>query len=158
MDRLTPEKRSWLMSRVRSVDTKPELAVRRIIHGLGFRFRLHRSDLPGRPDIVLPKHRAVVFVHGCFWHRHPGCTKATKPKSNVQFWNRKFRLNVARDMRAKEELERFGWKVLIVWECETKNAAPIIEIVKKYLRKIEGRRKAKRKSPAVASKPLKKPR
>ena len=158
MDRLTPAKRSWLMSRVRSVDTKPELAVRRIIHGLGFRFRLHRRDLPGCPDLVLPRYRAVVFVHGCFWHRHPGCRMATKPKSNTVFWTRKFRMNVARDKRAKVELELAGWNVLTVWECETRNAARIIEVVKKFLKTVKVRRKANRKNAAVASKSSRKPR
>lgn len=113
------------MSRVRSDDTGPEIRVRKVAHALGLRFRLHRKDLPGHPDIVFPKWRIVLFVNGCFWHRHPGCKKATTPKSNVEFWERKFEANVARDGRERIELERLGWKVAVVWECETKTPAAI---------------------------------
>src|SRR3546814_11416036 len=106
------------MSRIRSSNTSPELALRRALHALGFRFRLHRKDLPGKPDIVLPRYRTVVFVHGCFWHRHAGCKVATTPKSNTGFWIEKFDRNVARDSRSRELLETQGWNVIIVWECE----------------------------------------
>jgi DNA mismatch endonuclease (patch repair protein) len=109
------------MSRVRSKDTKPELKVRRAAHALGLRFRLHRKDLPGKPDLVFPKHKTVIFVHGCFWHRHPHCTKASQPKTRADFWNEKFAANVARDSLAEKELETLGWRVLTVWECETRN-------------------------------------
>ncbi len=119
VDRLTPGERSKLMSRVRAVNTKPELAVRRLLYALGFRFRLHRSDLPGCPDIVLPGRRKVIFVHGCFWHRHPRCRRATMPKTRPDFWAHKFKQNRERDKRQQRELRRMGWDVLVVWECET---------------------------------------
>jgi len=106
------------MSRIRSANTSPEVALRRALHALGLRFRLHRKDLPGKPDIVLPRYKAVVFVHGCFWHRHAGCKVASTPKSNVEFWVEKFDRNVARDERSKEALEGQGWRVIVVWECE----------------------------------------
>lgn len=122
MDGLTPEKRSWNMSRIRGVDTKPELLVRSLLHRMGYRFRLHRRDLPGRPDIVLPKYRAVVFVHGCFWHRHRGCRYAYVPKSRKDFWKRKFARNVERDREVRHLLRKAGWKILVVWECETVDA------------------------------------
>ena len=118
-DRLSPEDRSWNMSRIRSRDTVPELRVRSVLHRAGYRFRLHRKDLPGRPDIVLPKHRTVVFVHGCFWHRHPGCRFAYQPKSRVAFWQKKFDDNVARDRRNVHVLRALGWRVITVWECQT---------------------------------------
>ncbi|MDP9440574.1 MAG: very short patch repair endonuclease [Actinomycetota bacterium] len=108
------------MSRVRSKNTKPELAVRSALHALGYRFRLHRKDLPGKPDVVLPKHRAAVFVHGCFWHQHPGCAKATLPKNNAEFWREKLEGNVARDARNRERLRKLGWRPIVVWECEVK--------------------------------------
>ncbi len=102
-------------------NTKPEVIVRRVLHGMGLRFRLHRKDLPGSPDIVLPRHRTVVFVHGCFWHRHLGCRKASTPKTRVEFWMEKFDANVARDRRKEDELKELGWRVITVWECETKD-------------------------------------
>lgn len=117
-DRLTPERRSWLMSQVRRRDTSPEMTVRRLLFKEGYRFRIHRRDLPGNPDIVLPRFRTVIFVHGCFWHRHPGCAKATTPKTRAHFWQTKFEQNVARDERNKDALERLGWTVITVWECE----------------------------------------
>jgi len=106
------------MSRIRSRDTKPEIALRKSLHRLGFRFRLHGHRLPGKPDIVLPRYRTVIFVHGCFWHRHEGCKVATTPKSNTDFWLEKFDRNVARDARNAEELAKAGWRVLVVWECD----------------------------------------
>lgn len=124
-DRLSPERRSWLMSRVGSNDTGPEMRVRKVAHAMGLRFRLHRKDLPGHPDIVFPRWRIAIFVHGCFWHRHPGCKKATTPKSNVEFWTRKFEANVARDIRTQRELEDLGWKVAVIWECGTKSPSEI---------------------------------
>jgi DNA mismatch endonuclease (patch repair protein) len=115
------------MSRIRSSNTAPELALRRALHALGFRFRIHRKDLPGKPDIVLPRYRTVVFVHGCFWHRHVGCKVATTPKSNTAFWVEKFDKNVARDSRSKILLEAQGWKVIIVWECELGSGQKAVE-------------------------------
>lgn len=99
----------------------PELVVRRLAHALGFRFRLHRRDLPGSPDLVFPRRRKVIFVHGCFWHRHEGCRLAADPKTRPDFWSRKFAANVARDRAAQEALEMAGWKVMIIWECETRS-------------------------------------
>lgn len=121
MDRLTPQKRSLVMSKVRGKDTRPEMLVRSLLYRMGFRFRLHRKGLPGRPDIILPKYRTVVFVHGCFWHRHPGCNRASAPQSNTGFWEAKLAGNVARDARNMEDLARLGWKVIVVWECEMKD-------------------------------------
>lgn len=102
-------------------NTKPELIVRSLLHSFGLRFRLHRKSLPGSPDIVLSKHHTAIFVHGCFWHRHPGCKYATTPKTRQEFWIPKFEGNVARDARKEAQLQELGWRVLIVWECETKD-------------------------------------
>lgn len=113
------------MSRVRGKHTSPEIRVRRAAHALGLRFRLHRRDLPGRPDLVFPKHRVALFVHGCFWHRHPGCSKASTPKSHTDFWQGKFDTNVARDKHVSSELVAAGWRVMTIWECETKSADSI---------------------------------
>ena len=117
MDIVSPEVRSGMMSGIRGKDTAPELKVRSFLHANGFRFRLHRKDLPGKPDIVLPKYKACVFVHGCFWHRHKGCKLASEPKSREEFWNKKFSENVARDLRNIKELKMAGWRVAILWEC-----------------------------------------
>lgn len=124
-DTLSAEHRSWLMGRVKAKNTKPELIVRRLAHGLGYRFRLHRKDLPGRPDLVFPGLKKAIFVHGCFWHRH-NCSKATTPKTNVSFWQEKFDRNVERDKSAISALEGIGWGVMIVWECETKDREGLI--------------------------------
>ena len=109
------------MSRIRGTDTTPERLVRSALHRLRFRFRLSKSRLPGRPDVVLPRHRTVVFVHGCFWHRHRDCRFAYTPKSNLRFWERKFAENVERDRRTTRKLRSLGWKVVTVWECETRD-------------------------------------
>lgn len=118
-----------LMARVKGTNTKPELIVRRVLHAMGRRFRLHRDDLPGRPDIVLPRYRIAIFVHGCFWHRHPGCRGTTTPKTRADFWNAKFDGNVARDRSAEMALQAAGWKVLVVWECETKDVPALAEML-----------------------------
>jgi len=118
-DILTPQKRSWNMSRIRCKDTKPERLVRSLLHRMGFRFVLHRKNLPGKPDVVLPKHGIAVFVHGCFWHRHKGCKYAYTPKSRIKFWLNKFRDNTQRDKRNKIALRKIGWRVVTVWECWT---------------------------------------
>lgn len=117
-DVVSPATRSRMMSGIRGQDTKPELVVRRHLHADGLRFRLHVRDLPGRPDIVLPRHKAVVFVHGCFWHRHPGCRFAYRPKSRPEFWEPKLDGNAARDVRNQQQLMEAGWRVFVVWECE----------------------------------------
>ena len=113
--------RSEIMRAVPRRDTGPELAVRRLLHRLGLRFRLHREDLPGTPDIVLPKHRTVLFVHGCYWHRHQGCRFSSDPKTNQAFWETKFASNMERDARKTGELKALGWRVLVVWSCETRD-------------------------------------
>jgi len=113
----SPQQRSFNMSRIRGRDTKPELLVRSHLHRLGFRFRLNVRELPGKPDIVLPKYRTVVFVHGCFWHRHPGCRYATIPKHNAEFWEKKFKRTQERDSEAEKKLKTLGWGVQILWEC-----------------------------------------
>lgn len=113
-------KRSALMSRIRSSGTKPEIAVRRMLHANGLRFRLNRKDLPGRPDIVLPRHRLVIFVHGCFWHQHPGCRLASWPKTRHEYWQPKLAGNVERDARSAEALKAMGWMVETIWECDTR--------------------------------------
>jgi DNA mismatch endonuclease, patch repair protein len=119
-DTLSKDKRSLLMSHVRHKDTKPECIVRSALHKAGFRFRLHNKSLPGTPDIILPKYRTVIFVHGCFWHRHPNCKMATMPKQNADFWKQKFEHNIQRDKQKAHDLEALGWHVVTVWECETK--------------------------------------
>jgi DNA mismatch endonuclease (patch repair protein) len=121
MDIVAPETRSRMMAAVPQANSKPEIVVRRIIHSIGFRFRLHESDLPGTPDIVLPRLRKVVFVHGCFWHRH-GCRKTTTPSTNRAFWLEKFALNRKRDQRSLRELKCLGWEPLVIWECQTERA------------------------------------
>ncbi|QEM67413.1 DNA mismatch endonuclease Vsr [Geobacter sp. FeAm09] len=117
-DIFTSAKRSEIMSRIKGRDTKPERAVRSLLHHMGYRFRLNRTDLPGRPDIVLSRYKSVVLVHGCFWHRHEGCRFAYIPKSRIDFWHVKFESNINRDNKVKADLEQLGWRVIIVWECE----------------------------------------
>jgi len=121
------------MSRIRSSDTKPEFIVRSLLHRAGFRFSLRRKDLIGKPDIVLPKYKTVIFVHGCFWHRHPGCKRASMPTTNTDKWQAKFKRNVARDDLVRKTLEQEGWRVIIVWECEVKDNPNLVldQIVKK---------------------------
>ncbi len=120
VDTVSIEKRREIMQRIRSTNSKPELLVRSFLHKKGFRFRLHAKGLPGRPDIVLPRYRTVIFVHGCFWHRHEGCRYSSTPKSNVEFWQEKFDRNVERDRRDREQLQQAGYTVIVVWECELK--------------------------------------
>jgi len=115
------EQRSRNMSAIKSKNTKPEIAVRKVLHSMGYRFRLHRKDLPGSPDIVLPKYKTVIFVHGCFWHRHQNCKYASTPKTRQEFWNKKFNENINRDKINQENLSSKGWKIIIVWECEIKD-------------------------------------
>jgi DNA mismatch endonuclease, patch repair protein len=133
MDLITPSQRSANMARIRGHDTGPELAVRRLAHRLGFRFRLHRRDLPGTPDLVFTSRHQVIFVHGCFWHRHAGCRFAYEPKSNIEFWRVKFAANTARDARVTEELVQMGWSVLTIWECEAAKPDVVTELLKRNL-------------------------
>jgi DNA mismatch endonuclease (patch repair protein) len=114
-------KRSLLMARVRREHSRPERAVRKYLHRAGFRYRLHDRRLPGTPDIVFPRFRCVIFVNGCFWHRHPDCRRASMPKTRIDFWLAKFQKNVSRDKAAASALERLGWRVIVVWECETRD-------------------------------------
>jgi DNA mismatch endonuclease, patch repair protein len=132
-DQLTPLARSKLMGRIGPKDTTPELVVRRLLHRLGYRFRLHRGDLPGTPDIVFQGRRKVIFVHGCFWHRHSGCKAASTPKTRVDFWLRKFRENVARDAKSTAALEAEGWDVAIVWSCEIRDVAALAMKLSSFL-------------------------
>jgi DNA mismatch endonuclease (patch repair protein) len=127
MDHLDPERRSENMRRVKGVNTGPELAVRRALHAIGKRFRLHRRDLPGRPDIVLPKAKVAIFVHGCFWHRHQGCRRASTPATRPDFWNAKFARTTERDAEQDAALRRLGWRVETIWECETHPAELLTE-------------------------------
>lgn len=120
-DVFTKSKRSEVMSRIKNRNTKPELAVRSLLHRVGYRFRLHRADLPGKPDIVLSRYKTVIFVNGCFWHRHKNCRFAYTPKSRTDFWLKKLESNVTRDQQVKSELERLDWQVITVWECELQN-------------------------------------
>lgn len=133
-DKFTPEERSRIMARVKGRDTKPERIVRRLLHALGYRFRLHVKSLPGKPDIVLPKHKKVVYVHGCFWHGHPSCPRAARPTSNVEFWNRKIDGNIARDMAAQQALLKLGWRHLVVWQCETRDLHSLALRLENFLR------------------------
>jgi len=121
------------MSRVRGRDTNPEILVRSFIFRMGFRFRLHRRDLPGTPDIVLPRHRKAIFVHGCFWHGHKDCTRSKRPATNKNFWKNKLDGNIERDKKFRIELRKLGWKVLIVWGCETKNPEKLLRKLGRFL-------------------------
>lgn len=132
VDRLNKQHRSWNMSRIKGKDTAPEMLVRRTLHAMGYRFRLHCRSLPGRPDIVLPKHRVALFVHGCFWHRH-GCKFSYTPKSRVAFWQTKFNQNVERDRKVFRALKSLGWKVVTIWECETKSQSQVEKDIQKLL-------------------------
>ena len=133
MDLIASFRRSANMARIRGRDTEPERTVRHLVHSLGYRFRLHRRDLPGTPDLVFPARHKVVFVNGCFWHRHVGCRYAYSPKTNVEFWEAKFAANVARDGRVLRELDDLGWSALTIWECETANLELLTEKLKRYL-------------------------
>ncbi len=134
-DKLSTLERSRNMASIRSKDMKPELTVRKAAHALGFRFRLHRKDLPGKPDLVLPKHHAAIFVHGCFWHQHaePRCLDGRPPKSNQGYWGPKLARNLERDAASRVALEAQGWRVLVIWECETKDAQLLAAKIKEFL-------------------------
>lgn len=128
------EARSAIMRAVPRKDSKPEIVVRRMLHQLGYRFRLHRRDLPGTPDIVLPRHRVAIFVHGCFWHRHESCRLTSTPKTRADFWQAKFDRNVQRDAEATLALKLLGWDVLVIWECETRDHDNLIRRLTDTLR------------------------
>lgn len=132
-DTLSPRERSERMARVRSTDTKPEMRVRRLVHGLGYRYRLHVRELPGTPDLVFPSRRAVIFVHGCFWHRHENCALARLPKSRLDFWRKKLESNTTRDAAQQERLRELGWRVLVVWECQLGDTAKLTDTIRHFL-------------------------
>ncbi len=121
MDKISKSQRSLIMSKVHSKDTAPEMIVRSLLHRMGYRFRLHQKVLPGKPDIVLPKYKTIIEIRGCFWHRHEGCQRASTPKSNTEYWQKKFENNIERDQLNEIKLKKLGWKVIIIWECEVKN-------------------------------------
>ena len=121
------------MAAIKSKNTKPEIAVRKNLHALGYRFRLHRKDLPGKPDIVLPKYKTVIFVNGCFWHQHKGCKYSRLPKTNIDFWKRKLEGNTQRDKLKQSKLKDMGWKVINIWECQTKEIDDIRNFIKEHL-------------------------
>ena len=131
--------RSRIMRSIRKKDTKAELTVRRAVHALGYRFRLHRSDLPGSPDLILPRHRKVIFVHGCFWHQHPGCRKATVPRVRGNYWGPKLERNVARDARALADLHTLGWEALVLWECELLDDKALRSRLRAFIRRRSAR-------------------
>lgn len=133
MDTLTPEQRSKRMALVKNKDTKPELRVRHLTHALGFRYRLHVQELPGKPDLVFPSKYKVILVHGCFWHRHHGCSRTRLPKSRLEFWRPKLLENARRDREKIKKLRRLGFGVLVVWECETENPKMLRDILLGFL-------------------------
>ena len=126
--------RSDIMRAVKRANTAPEIIVRQVLHALGLRFRLHRRDLPGSPDVVLPRFRTVIFVHGCFWHRHPDCRYTTTPKTRQEYWLPKFAANIERDLRKEAQLQALGWRVLLVWECETKQREELTQRLRHELK------------------------
>lgn len=133
IDRISQERRSANMAAIRATDTKPELIVRRALRSMGFGYRLHHRKLPGRPDIVMLGRRKVIFVHGCFWHRHVGCRFAYTPKSRLDFWRKKFESNVSRDVRNRAALQERGWDVLVLWECEVSDAKLLTNRLQRFL-------------------------
>lgn len=137
VDTVSVEVRSKMMGKVRSKNTEPELLVRSALHRMGLRFRIHRKDLPGRPDIILPRHRLAIFVHGCFWHRHLGCKHASTPNSNVAYWEAKFATTVSRDSRNRASLEQQGWTVVVIWECEARDGSRLQDILQQLPYKLD---------------------
>jgi DNA mismatch endonuclease (patch repair protein) len=133
MDKISPERRSANMRLIRSKDTTPELALRSLVHHLGYRFRLHRKALSGKPDLVFPSRRKVIFVHGCFWHQHSECGEGRVPASRREYWEPKLKRNQVRDARNQKLLEDEGWEVLTVWECSLKNPKPLAKVLRRFL-------------------------
>ncbi|WP_417319569.1 very short patch repair endonuclease [Emcibacter sp.] len=138
-DQLSPQHRSWNMSRIRAKDMKPEMLVRRLVHSMGYRYRLHRKDLPGKPDLVFPGRRKVIFVHGCFWHQHndPACKISRKPKSNQEYWLNKLERNIIRDAEHQTRLQELGWDILVIWECEVKARHGLEERLRNFLEDVQ---------------------
>lgn len=139
VDHISPKQRSALMARIRGRDTRPEVLVRSMVHRMGFRFRIGSTDLPGRPDLVLRRHKKVIFVHGCFWHQHTGCSRSARPRTRQKFWDAKLDRNVERDRSAIVLLRREGWRSLIVWECELKNSAAVARRLRRFLGNLSSR-------------------
>jgi DNA mismatch endonuclease (patch repair protein) len=133
-DKLSPERRSENMRRIKSKDMKPELLVRRLVHEMGYRYRLHRKDMPGKPDLVFGPRRKVIFVHGCFWHQHASCREGRVPSSNASYWQPKLARNAKRDAENLANLEASGWRTLVIWECETKDTAALQRRLRAFLR------------------------
>jgi DNA mismatch endonuclease (patch repair protein) len=133
MDKLTPDRRSANMGRIRSRNTSPEMIVRRLVHGMGYRYRLHVASLPGKPDIVLPRLKKIIEVRGCFWHQHAGCIDSHIPKSRIQYWGPKLARNLQRDRENGRKLRQLGWKLCIVWECETRDSKTLARRVTRFL-------------------------
>lgn len=133
-DVFTAEKRSAIMSRIKGENTKPEILVRKVIHSLGYRFRLHSKKLLGKPDIVFPRHRKIIFVNGCFWHGHTGCSRSALPSTNKEFWRDKIVRNKARDISVRRKLNREGWKLLVVWQCQTRNLESLSKRLATFLK------------------------
>lgn len=146
MDIVSKEKRAAMMRAVRRKDTGPEMLLRRALHRAGFRFRLHYRNLPGTPDIVLPSRRTVIFVHGCFWHRHHGCSRTTTPATRTEFWTTKFRGNIRRDRRVQKALKKLGWRVIVVWECEVRTLRAARLLVARFSRKLRKKTRARKKT------------
>lgn len=137
VDSLSAEHRSWNMSRIRSRDTGPERQLRSMLHRAGFRFRLHDQSLPGTPDIVMKRHSAVILVHGCYWHRHVGCSNTTTPSTRAEFWKSKFEATVARDKRNADALQELGLRVIVIWECELKkNPDTVMSDIRNRLKEV----------------------
>lgn len=135
MDKISPERRSANMARIKGKNTKPEMVVRSLVHSLGYRYRLHRRDLPGKPDLVFESRKAVIFVHGCFWHQHadPQCRNAVLPKTRVEFWRAKLGRNAERDAENLQALERLGYRVLVIWECEIREPEILVDVLVTFL-------------------------
>lgn len=131
-DVFTPAERSAIMARIKGQNTKPEILVRKLVHSLGYRFRLHQNTIPGKPDLALPRHKKIIFVHGCFWHGHVGCVRATLPSTNIEFWKNKILGNKDRDARVRRKLRRGGWQVLVIWQCQTKSIESLTERLKLF--------------------------
>lgn len=133
MDKFDKATRSWIMGRIKNKETSPEVAVRSIVYNLGYRYRINRADLPGNPDIVLPKYHKIIFVHGCFWHGHKKCSRATRPNTNKDFWNKKLDVNIIRDNKNIKLLRELGWDVLVIWQCQIKDEQRVRILLKNFL-------------------------
>lgn len=133
VDKFRREERSRIMSRIKGYDTAPEKIVRSLLHEMGYRFRLHSEKLPGTPDIVLPRHRKVIYVHGCFWHGHKGCPRSKRPTTNINFWNRKIESNIKRDKKVRIQVKTLDWKSLVIWQCQIDSKTLLAKKLRKFL-------------------------